>query len=74
MDEGTPPSSARSSRSGLHQLKLTSLSSDVFLQELEGKFPGQLEIEGEGTPETTGYLEVQIVGGALLHSKKGGDG
>ena len=25
---------------------------------------------GEGTPSVTGYLEVQIVGGKLLHSKK----
>ena len=27
---------------------------------------------GEGTPTRTGYLEVQIVGGKLLHSKKVG--
>lgn len=25
---------------------------------------------GEPTPNSTGYLEVQIVGGKLLHSKK----
>merc|ERR1719186_1911918 len=42
--------------------------------ELEGKFPGQLDITGEGTPGTTGWLEVQIVDGELLHSKKNGDG
>lgn len=30
--------------------------------------------EGEGTPGATGFLEVQVVGGALLHSKKNGDG
>ena len=29
---------------------------------------------GEGTPNSTGYLEVQVVGGKLLHSKKNGDG
>ena len=29
---------------------------------------------GEGTADTTGWLEVQIEGGALLHSKKNGDG
>ena len=29
---------------------------------------------GEGTPDTTGWLEVQVVGGELLHSKKNGDG
>ena len=27
---------------------------------------------GEGTPSVTGYLEVQIVGGKVLHSKKVG--
>ena len=44
------------------------------MQELEGKFGDKVEVTGEGTPDTTGYLEVQVVGGALLHSKKGGDG
>ncbi len=43
-------------------------------QELEAKFPGKLEITGEGTPGTTGWLEVEIVGGPVLHSKKNGDG
>jgi len=33
-----------------------------------------VEVTGEGTPDTTGYLEVEIVGGAVLHSKKNGDG
>jgi len=33
-----------------------------------------VEVTEEGTPETTGWLEVQIVGGALVHSKKNGDG
>jgi len=43
-------------------------------QQLEEKFPGKLDISGEGTPETTGYLEVEIVDGPVLHSKKNGDG
>ncbi|KAK6180725.1 hypothetical protein SNE40_008723 [Patella caerulea] len=43
-------------------------------QDLEEEFPDQLEITGEGTPGATGWLEVQIVGGKLLHSKKNGDG
>jgi len=43
-------------------------------QELEAKFPGKLEVTGEGTPGLTGFLEVQIVDGPLLHSKKNGDG
>jgi len=42
--------------------------------ELEKKFPGKLDITGEGTPSTTGWFEVEIVGGSLLHSKKNGDG
>ena len=29
---------------------------------------------GEATPGATGFLEVQVVGGALLHSKKDGGG
>merc|ERR1712130_501378 len=62
--------------SSLHQVCiagccLTSLSPD---QELEAKFGDKVEVTGEGTPETTGYLEVEIVVGAVLHSKKGGDG
>merc|ERR1712203_70402 len=43
-------------------------------QELEAKFGDKVEVTGEGTPETTGYLEVEDVGCAVLHSKKGGDG
>lgn len=51
-------------RSRFHRLK----------DELETEFPGELEITGEGTPTQTGFLEVQIVGGKLLHSKANGDG
>ena len=43
-------------------------------QQLEEKFPGKLDITGEGTPEITGKLEVQLVGGEVLHSKINGDG
>ena len=43
-------------------------------QQLEERFPGKLDIAGEGTPETSGKLEVQVVGGELLHSKMNGDG
>ena len=43
-------------------------------QQLEEKFPGKLEITGEATRETSGKLEVQVVGGDLLHSKANGDG
>lgn len=33
-----------------------------------------LEFQLHGTPQRTGYLEVQVVGGKLLHSKKNGMG
>ncbi|XP_043217152.1 selenoprotein W-like [Amphibalanus amphitrite] len=42
--------------------------------ELDGAFPRELDITGEGTASVTGYFEVQIVGGKLLHSKKNGNG
>jgi len=45
-----------------------------LVKELERIFPGQLEFEGEATKSTTGYFEVQVVDGPLLHSKKGGMG
>jgi len=32
--------------------------------------PEDIEISGEATPGATGFFEVQVVGGALLHSKK----
>uniref|UniRef100_A0AAR2JWK7 Selenoprotein W, 1 n=1 Tax=Pygocentrus nattereri TaxID=42514 RepID=A0AAR2JWK7_PYGNA len=40
---------------------------------LEGEFPGDLEISGEGTPTTSGWFEVEV-NGKLVHSKKNGDG
>ena len=43
-------------------------------KQLEDKFSNNVEVTGEGTPDTTGWLEVQVVGGELLHSKKNGDG
>ena len=42
--------------------------------EIEKAFPGQTAVTGEATPGATGFLEVQVVGGALLHSKKNGQG
>uniref|UniRef100_A0A493TG60 Selenoprotein W n=1 Tax=Anas platyrhynchos platyrhynchos TaxID=8840 RepID=A0A493TG60_ANAPP len=38
-------------------------------KELEGRFPGMLDVSGQGTPEVTGWFEV-TVGGRLVHSKK----
>jgi len=34
----------------------------------------EIEMTSEGTPGSTGKFEVQIIGGALIHSKKNGDG
>jgi len=42
--------------------------------EIVDAFGDDVEVTGEGTPNSTGWLEVQIVGGKLLHSKKNGDG
>uniref|UniRef100_A0A8U7N522 Uncharacterized protein n=1 Tax=Corvus moneduloides TaxID=1196302 RepID=A0A8U7N522_CORMO len=42
-------------------------------QQLERRFPGALDVSGQGTPEVTGWFEV-TVGGRLVHSKKNGDG
>lgn len=47
---------------------------DKLKGQLVDEFGDDVEITGEGTPEITGWLEVQIVGGKLLHSKKNGDG
>lgn len=43
-------------------------------RELEKEFGKDIEVGGEETPVSTGYLEVAIVGGKLLHSRKNGDG
>jgi len=44
-------------------------------KDLEQKFPtSRLEITSQKTPTKTGYFEVQVVDGPLLHSKKNGDG
>eukprot|EP00959_Pyramimonas_sp_CCMP1952_P132141 2762900-Pyramimonas_sp.AAC.2 len=40
---------------------------------IKSKYPA-VEVTGEATPEASGKLEVQIVGGELLHSKANGDG
>ncbi|CAH8511144.1 unnamed protein product [Schistosoma bovis] len=55
-------------------LTLGGLKYNSFKQQLERRFPGKLEISGEGTPQSTGWFEVQVIGGPLLHSKKNGDG
>ena len=33
----------------------------TVFQELEAKFGDKVEVTGEGTPETTGYLEVMLM-------------
>eukprot|EP00499_Haloplacidia_sp_CaronLabIsolate_P014293 CAMPEP_0196780294 /NCGR_PEP_ID=MMETSP1104-20130614/7459_1 /TAXON_ID=33652 /ORGANISM="Cafeteria sp., Strain Caron Lab Isolate" /LENGTH=67 /DNA_ID=CAMNT_0042150491 /DNA_START=106 /DNA_END=309 /DNA_ORIENTATION=+ len=38
------------------------------------EFGASVAVSGESTPGISGFLEVQVVGGALLHSKKNGDG
>jgi len=40
---------------------------------IKGKYP-KAQIEMDATPSKTGWLEIQVVGGPLLHSKKNGDG
>jgi len=46
-----------------------------FRKQLFDEFTAeQIEVTGEGTPTSTGYFEVEIVGGKLIHSKKNGDG
>ncbi|PIO27536.1 hypothetical protein AB205_0032390 [Aquarana catesbeiana] len=50
-----------------------SLRFQQLQRELEKRFPGQLEFEGEATPTATGWLEVKV-NGKLVHSKKNGDG
>ncbi|GFN76455.1 selenoprotein w [Plakobranchus ocellatus] len=48
---------------------------EKFKKELLSLFePGQIEVTGEGTPNSTGKFEVEIVGGKLIHSKMNGDG
>lgn len=38
------------------------------------EFGNDIEVDGKPTPVSTGYLEVEIVGGKVLHSRKNGDG
>jgi len=40
---------------------------------VKGKYP-KAQIELNSTPTKTGWLEVQVIGGPLLHSKKNGEG
>ncbi|TPP63632.1 Selenoprotein W [Fasciola gigantica] len=46
----------------------------AFQKELERRVSCPLKITSEGTPQVTGWFEVQVVNGPLLHSKKRGDG
>ena len=44
---------------------------------IEQEFGDQVHVDGFGTPEVSGKLEVEIVIGdtrEMIHSKKGGDG
>ncbi len=42
---------------------------------LDDDFPGKLNVYGEATPEKSGAFDILIEStGALVHSKKGGDG
>lgn len=41
---------------------------------LKDNFGDELNVTGTASVEVTGEFEVQVVGGKLLHSKKGGDG
>eukprot|EP00339_Tiarina_fusa_P012376 CAMPEP_0117046872 /NCGR_PEP_ID=MMETSP0472-20121206/32401_1 /TAXON_ID=693140 ORGANISM="Tiarina fusus, Strain LIS" /NCGR_SAMPLE_ID=MMETSP0472 /ASSEMBLY_ACC=CAM_ASM_000603 /LENGTH=73 /DNA_ID=CAMNT_0004759373 /DNA_START=85 /DNA_END=306 /DNA_ORIENTATION=- len=43
-------------------------------QAIEKNFPTDVEVTSESTPTTSGWLEVSIVGGETLHSKKDGQG
>ncbi|KAL8619652.1 hypothetical protein ACOMHN_019707 [Nucella lapillus] len=40
---------------------------------IEDEYDKDVEVTGEGTPTTTGFLEVSV-NGQLVHSKKNGDG
>jgi len=46
----------------------------MIKQAIEKEFPGRVTVTMESTPTVSGYLEVQIEGGKLLHSKKNGGG
>ena len=42
--------------------------------DLEGRFPGKLEIEGDKIPGNSGKFEVELENGQVVHSKINGDG
>ncbi|KRZ32173.1 Selenoprotein W, partial [Trichinella pseudospiralis] len=52
----------------LHGLQAEKLKKDIL-----NKFPQNVNITLEGTPQVTGFMEV-TVNGKLVHSKKNGDG
>lgn len=41
---------------------------------LKDNFGDQVNVTGTASVEVSGEFEIQVVGGKLLHSKKGGDG
>ncbi|CAH8499727.1 unnamed protein product [Schistosoma intercalatum] len=56
-------------------LKVLNLLSWFVLQQLQTATRASLPRETRNrTPQSTGWFEVQVIGGPLLHSKKNGDG
>jgi len=41
---------------------------------MAGRYGERVSVTGEATARSTGWLELQVVGGALIWSKKNGDG
>ncbi|CAI9734845.1 Hypothetical predicted protein [Octopus vulgaris] len=61
----------------LHLIAKTYTDSNLYKtlkDQLESDFPGQLEFSYEATRSQTGWLEVSLEDGTILHSKKNGDG
>lgn len=46
----------------------------MIAHEIIAEFGTNVKVEGRMTPDVSGALEVEIVGGPLLHSKLAGDG
>ncbi|KRX42061.1 Selenoprotein W, partial [Trichinella murrelli] len=49
------------------------LQAEKLKKDILNKFPQNVSITLEGTPQVTGFMEV-TVNGKLVHSKKNGDG
>jgi len=43
-------------------------------QAIESQFGDKVQVHMEATPNVSGFLEVEVVGGPVLHSKKNGQG